>query len=123
MARPYTGFSPEVKEIILARSYGACEVMLPGCTQRGEEIQHRRARGMGSTRRLSTNAASNGLMICRSCHNLVEGSPLLAAEKGWRITQTSDPLVERVWWRSRMWLWLDDLGGTHDQPPAGVVAS
>lgn len=120
MGRRYTGFPVEVLEVIEMRSHGMCEVMLPGCSLRWEDTQHRRARGMGGTRRASTNTASAGLAVCRSCHRAIEGSPNLAAVKGWRVAQHEDPLWVPVLWRGRDRVFLDDLGGMHSQPPTTV---
>jgi hypothetical protein len=120
MARRYTGFPVEVLEVVEVRSHGACEVMLPGCTLRWEDTQHRRARGAGGTRRVSTNQASNALACCRACHRSIEGAPVRSARKGWRVAQHEDPLLVPVLWRGRDLVFLDDLGGMHSQPPTTI---
>lgn len=113
-----TGFPAAVKEAILARSSGMCEVMLPCCTFQAVEIQHRRARGSGGSRRASTNRASNGLAVCRSCHSFIEAHPRLALENGWRVPQHGDPDVVPVVWRQQE-RYLDDAGGFEHTRTAG----
>lgn len=114
-----TGFPKDVQDIILARSSGMCEVMLPCCTFQAVEIQHRRARGAGGTRRPETNYPSNGLAVCRPCHSFIESHPLVALEKGWRVPQSLSPAQESVVWRQQR-LWLDDFGGFERQEERDV---
>lgn len=66
MSRRDTGFPDEVKALVLMRSDGRCEA----CGERTGDLQyhHRRARGMGSTRRPDTNTASNCLTHCKNRH-------------------------------------------------------
>lgn len=120
MAR-YTGFSPETKELIAARSSGMCEVMQPGCTQFGEQIHHRRPRGLGGSRRASTNTASNGLMVCVSCHAYIESRRDRSLRNGWLVPQSREPRQVAVLWRVKHSRFLDDVGGF--TAPAEEVAS
>jgi len=68
-----TGFSPLVRSLIYERSAGRCEI----CDEWASDAQlhHRRARGMGSTRRPDTNLPSNALLLCAACHRRKIRSP------------------------------------------------
>ena len=115
MTRRDTGFPPHVKELILTRSSGHCEVISGSwCTQRADQYHHRRPRGAGGTRRASSNAASNGLHVCHMCHHYIEDQRRKAFLRGWLVPQAGDPLTAPVMWRGRQVL-LDDLGGIVDQ--------
>lgn len=113
MARD-TGFSPETKQLIEARAGGMCEVATDECTHLMVEIQHRRARGMGGTRKPDTNSAANGLAVCRACHDLIERRPATSLRNGWRLRQSTGgvatvPAEVSVVWRGRR-VWLHDDG-------------
>jgi 5-methylcytosine-specific restriction protein A len=96
-----TGFSADVRQTILARSEGYCEVMAPGCDLTATDIHHRRPRGMGGTKRSESNLASNSLNCCRKCHLRCEAMRNWARENGFVIWQSDDPAKTPVFWRSR----------------------
>lgn len=111
MSRRKTGPSQDVVDLVLARCEGVCEI----CGQaRFEQLHHRRARGMGGTRRVSTNTASALLALCRKCHALVESERTDARSAGWLVDQAAEPRNVAVTRRGRTVL-LDDFGGTTDQ--------
>ena len=105
-----TGFSPTVRATIIARADRYCERcgLWPGI-----EAHHRRPRGMGGTNRHSTNYASAGLWLCRTCHHDIETHRTEAIDKGWLVRQTEEPLDVPVLYRGT-WVRLDDLGNLHD---------
>lgn len=70
---------------------------------------HRRPRGLGGTRRLDTNGLSNIVLLCRSCHDVVESHRSLALLNGWLVSQHADPAVVPFFYRRR-WVLLSDLG-------------
>lgn len=76
-------------------------------------IQHRRARGMGGTRRPDANSAANLVVLCGSattgCHGWVESHPTEAARWGYRVAQNQDPAQVAVWWHGR-WVGLTEDG-------------
>lgn len=114
MGRRNTGFPQEVKELILARAAGMCEVMRPGCVMRGSEIHHRMTSGMGSAKVSGINEASNGLLLCHACHRWITEHPKSSYERGWAVRRNAvllSPADVEVWWRSSKWLLLDDDGG------------
>lgn len=90
MSRRDTGFSPATRELIHARSAGLCEIRWCCDGVMMDQIHHRRPRGMGGSRRESTNLASNGIAACVDCHAFAESNRALALECGWLIPQAED---------------------------------
>lgn len=112
MSRRKTGPSKAVVELVVARCDEVCEI----CgAARFEQIHHRRARGMGGTRRESTNAASALLALCRQCHALVESERTKAIRCGWLVDQYTEPRMVGVVRRNQL-VFLDDEGGVRDAP-------
>jgi 5-methylcytosine-specific restriction enzyme A len=101
-----TGFTPAVRSIIVERSGGYCE---RGGRALGAEAHHRRPRGMGGTRRVETNLASNGLWLCHDCHRWTELNRTAALRGGWLVEQNEDPRRVPVLYRGAV-VYLDDLG-------------
>lgn len=85
-----TGFSPQVRALIAERSSGLCEIRWCCDGDRATQIHHRRPRGMGGSRRESTNLASNGLHACTECHAFAESHRALALECGWLVPQSEE---------------------------------
>lgn len=58
-------------------------------------LQHRRARGMGGSRRASTDAPANLVLVCGTgtteCHGYIEAHPGEAAARGFRVSSSTDP--------------------------------
>lgn len=84
-------------------------------------IQHRKARGMGGTRRVVTLA--DGALLCGSattgCHGWAESHPAEAAYEGWRVPQSGDPNVVPI--KHQLWGWSllgSDGGYYRSDPPA-----
>ena len=88
------------------RSAGMCERC--GCIP-WVEAHHRRARGMGSTKRPETNSIVNALGLCGVCHRHVESWRLEAMECGWLVRQAHDPALVPVLYR-RQWALLTAEG-------------
>jgi hypothetical protein len=110
-----TGFPETVRELVLIRSGGNCEVMVgPSCLYAVHQIHHRRPRGMGGSRRESTNKASNALGVCWPCHAHIESNRDRALRNGWLVSQGDEPAEQSVLWRGRPVL-LDDNGERIEQ--------
>jgi len=114
-----TGFGVVVKAIIRDRANGLCE----RCGEYAYEMQHhhRRARGMGSTRRPETNMPANALAVCPRCHSEIESYRSVSYDSGWLVHQSRNPADIPVL-RRGVWVLLDDLGGVnpveeHDHSP------
>lgn len=106
MSRP-TGFPPLVRTLIYERSAGRCE----RCNEWASdcEIHHRRPRGAGGSKRLDTNVASNGVLLCASCHRHVESYRAQSFDDGWLVRQSQSPKDIPVYRRGE-WVLLDDEG-------------
>lgn len=88
-----TGFSPRVRALIHDRGNGLCEIC--GAAEI-EQIHHRRPRGMGGTRRASTNQAANGLGVCSVHHDVAEGQSV--TDRFMRRIHGSRERSERYGW-------------------------
>ena len=114
-----TGPAKAVVEMVLARSGGMCE----RCGGNGEQIHHRRPRGMGGTHRQETNMPANLVNLCRECHGWVESHRTQALADGWLIRQASPQSPSEVLlmlaWGSG---YLDDLGEFRSEHPEDAAA-
>ena len=109
-----TGFPKPVRDLIVARSQGMCEICgfaVP------EQIHHRRPRGSGGTRRPETNEAANGLAACSACHALVESRRTFALDRGWLVPPNHAPDHVPVVYQGNWALLTDD--GAVFRPPQG----
>lgn len=109
-------FSPTVHELLDVRSGGFCEVC--GVADMLEH-HHRRGRGQGSTKRPESTAVTNALVVCRSCHRLIESYRSVALMLGWAVRQAADPAAQPVLYRG-LWVRLDDDGSITSTPQNGV---
>jgi hypothetical protein len=96
-----------------------CEVMEICQGAEAVQLHHRRARGMGSTRRPDTNQAANGLAVCYADHAWIEAHPELAKAYGWRVEQAATPALVPVRRRGQLVLLADD-GSVTPLPPTGA---
>jgi 5-methylcytosine-specific restriction protein A len=101
-----TGFSVVVKALIRDRAAGCCEVC--GFYSSDCVAHHRRARGMGSTKRPETNLPSNALWVCALDHNRIESHRSAALDNGWLVHQGANPGDVPVLRRGVWCLLLDD---------------
>jgi 5-methylcytosine-specific restriction protein A len=114
-ARRHTGPSADVVELVIARSGNVCEI----CgNAMAEQIHHRRPRGMGGTRRESTNGAAALLHICAADHARLESHRNWAMVNGWLLQQHQDPTKVPVVLRHGTVL-LTDAGGVEHVHPHG----
>ena len=104
-----TGPSPTTVVLVLARSDDTCEVCGVAA---GQQIHHRRPRGMGGTRREDSNAPSALLYLCAPCHHgEVESKRDWAIVHGWLVGQAQDPALVPVLHARHGWVRLTDDGG------------
>lgn len=108
----------EQRAVCLARAMGRCERC--GGSLTGWDawsLHHRRARGMGGTRRASTESVANLVVLCGSgttgCHGWVESNRDQARELGWLLRQQQEPEEEPVplWAAAGRPVLLDACGG------------
>ncbi len=76
------------KQVVRRRSGGMCE----RCgVERATNLHHRRARGMGGTRR-AVHTAEWLLHLCGTgttgCHGYIEAHPQISYAKGWKLRGT-----------------------------------
>jgi hypothetical protein len=83
--------SEATKAIVRDRSSGVCEVCL---AVPATNFHHRRARGMGGTKR-NIHGPDWVLHLCGSgttgCHGYIESHPEISYAKGWKIRGTHTP--------------------------------
>ena len=106
---PVTGFPAHVRDTILARAKGGCEVCF---FAQPDQIHHRRPRGAGGSKAVDTNTASNALAICAACHRMVESNRKEAFTNGWLVHQGHDPASVPVLRFGSDWVLLADDGTT-----------
>lgn len=102
---------PEARWMVDVRSRGRCEGRLPGvCTGMGQEVHHRRSRGVGKT----PHDVSNLLALCSACHHHVTHvSPRAGFDRGIVVSRNAitTPSEVPVLYQGRVWVLLDDEGG------------
>lgn len=114
------GVTPRDRATVLDRSGGMCEV----CgSARATNVHHRRARGMGGTRR-AIHSPAWLLAVCgqgntSGCHGRIESSRTAALDAGWLLGPSDDPSTPVLLAIGRVI--LDDEGGygTPECPAAG----
>lgn len=109
-------FPVKVRTLIIEREAYNCAACGRSVLSTRYSIQHRRARGLGGSRQLSTVQASNGLLVCGSatspggCHLAIESHPAWALSKGYRVGQNADPATVPVWVARQGWVYLTPDG-------------
>lgn len=78
---------PASARAVLARSGGLCE----RCGRAGEQLHHRRPRGMGGTSDPAIHDPSNLVHLCAECHRWVESRRAVAVACGWLVTGVTSP--------------------------------
>ena len=90
-----TGPNQATRLLVANRDHWRC--VRCGCdlSDGSGNLQHRRARGMGGTRRSDVNAPHNLILLCGSgttgCHGHVETHREEARRAGWAVPQSADP--------------------------------
>lgn len=114
--------SADVREMLIARAAGWCEIALPGCLGWGTDPAHRIARKAGGRKRAGRAAndrASNALWSCRACHNWTESQRTESYELGVLLREGQEPTQEPVVRRGVL-VYLTDCGGVHDFEAVGA---
>jgi hypothetical protein len=110
MARKGGAVSPHVGKLVVDRD-GQCVVRVTHPMARaGEQIHHRRPRGMGGTRVSDSGTASNLIWVCRECHDWIERHRDSAVANGWVITHGMErPQTIPLLYLGN-WMYLTDSG-------------
>lgn len=82
-----TGPTPATRRLVFARSEGMCEI----CCHQGEQIHHRKPRGLGGSSDPAINLPSNLALLCHRCHGTVESRRELAYRHGWLVHREHNP--------------------------------
>lgn len=136
VTRRDTGPSPAVKDLVVDRADGCCEVCRARlATLMGDSwtwirpysIHHRRPRGMGGTRRPDANSPANLLLLCGTgttgCHLQVETHRDEAIALGLLVHQADDPAgvpVHTAYGRPWGFAVLHDTAGSFTWSPIPV---
>lgn len=87
------------------------------CDEQGEQIHHRRPRGLGGTSRPNANSPANLILLCSGCHRLVESLRKEALDRGLLLPQSvEEPSAAPLVWHGRTVLLHDD-GSVEDVTP------
>ncbi|MGH9059727.1 MAG: HNH endonuclease signature motif containing protein, partial [Acidimicrobiales bacterium] len=113
------------RRVVRERSGKRCEIRLdtPRCTGRAQDWHHRKNRSQGGTW-----APSNGLAVCRSCHEAVtntHGRRPEFEDAGWVVASHRDPhrvkvllaVVDQTPVEPSVWRFLTDGVRTLQRPP------
>lgn len=110
-----SGPTKRVRDLVWDRDGGACAWCGGGVSPGWHSLQHRRARGMGGTRRRDANSAVNLVLVHGSgttgCHGWIEAHPREAERRGFRLRQFADPEVVPVLYAGGVWVRLGASGG------------
>lgn len=105
MTRRSTGPTTATRDLVFARDR-ACIV----CEDTFQlQIHHRRPRGMGGTRRESTNSPAALVLVCSTHHAWLESHRDLARQRGYLVPQHAEPADVPILHRG-VWSWLCDDG-------------
>ena len=90
-------FSEEVKNAVLLRSKGRCEMC--GTSSEAVHFHHRQPRQMGGTSNPLVGGADNALLLHPRCHDRVEKNRATSYLMGWLVTKQDDPaqVPVRLW--------------------------
>lgn len=69
-----------LREEVLMRSHGSCEIVSPVCTGRGHHVHHRRRRSQGGR-----DVLEDVRLSCSACHGYLHAHVAEAFDKGWLI--------------------------------------
>lgn len=116
-----TGPVTEVVEVVYVRAQHSCELCQAAVGPvRGVDhhIHHRRPRRAGGSNDPATNWASNLLLLCPTCHEVVESRRAAAYANGWLLRAGDDPAAVAVLiWRGSRWAYLNDTERYSSLPP------
>jgi hypothetical protein len=125
MKRPKaTGPVRDVVDLVYERANYSCELCLMGLgPQRGVDhhLHHRRPRRAGGSRRADTNSPANLLLLCPSCHDVIEVQRAAAYDGGWLVGASRDPASVPVLIGAERLVYLTG-NGRYDDIPEAVVS-
>lgn len=87
MAHKGGAVSPHVGKLVTLRDGQCVARVTHPMAREGEQIHHRKPRGMGGTRVNDSGCASNLIWLCRECHEWIESHRTEALDNGWLIVR------------------------------------
>lgn len=120
-----TGFSPEVRRLILERAtdeFGVLRCERCGSGEHSDvQVHHRLPRRAGGTKRPEVNHAANGFVMDEACHRWVESYRAKSYDAGWLLRSGAIPCEAAVVYRGE-WCVLGDDGSVRPVLGEGEVA-
>lgn len=105
-----------VRQAVLARSSGHCEIMRPGCTL-GADTHLSRVPTV-DVRDVQTPAAAFAACHCCALGLTDPACHALSVHLGYAVSRASRLAGTPFFWRSDRWVRFDDSGRVHDTDPA-----
>jgi hypothetical protein len=109
--------TPKTRREVIARDRQTCQWcgIWVDVTAGAYSLQHRRARGMGGSKRIDTDLPSNLVTMCGSgvtgCHGYIESHRDAARQRGFTLRDRDRPELVPVLDHIGQWLRFDALGG------------
>lgn len=79
------------RQLVLARSWGRCECCGTAWSSDAHHRQPRGAGGVHGVEYVNANQVSNGLAVCRSCHDRIDADAPTARTNGWLVAHPTPP--------------------------------
>jgi 5-methylcytosine-specific restriction protein A len=106
------GVSAQTGETVITRDSGTCvthfAVTKGYRAVPGEQIHHRRARGMGGSTDPEANLPANLIYVCAACHAFIESHRTWALEMGYLVRQGTRPSTVPIAYRHDVVYLTDD---------------
>jgi hypothetical protein len=114
----------DVRDALVCRSGGLCEIGRPGCTRWACDPHHRVLRGAGGCHgeaKTQSDRLANLLLVCRPCHSWVHGgnNRKAAEAHGWIVRRGTDPAFVPVLYRDELF-YIADIGGRYPYEAVGA---
>jgi 5-methylcytosine-specific restriction protein A len=87
------------------------------CGRQGQQIHHRKPRGMGGTSDPMINNPANLVLLCQDCHMWIERNREVGYAQGWLVHRTDDPAMVPMTMLTGTQLIHDQFGNKIVQPP------
>lgn len=82
-----TGPDLATRQLVVDRDHRRCL----RCSAPGEQVHHRKPRGMGGSSLPGINSPENLILLCQRCHAFIESSRAEAYRDGWLVHRGDDP--------------------------------
>lgn len=111
--RPKPAVPAEVRDALIARAGGLCEIRRAGCRIQGTDPSHRitqKSGGRHGEAKVRHDRLSNVMWACRPCHDWVGNNPAAAKAEyvGWALEEWQAPAACPALYRGRLVLLSDD---------------